>query len=188
VGAELEEMMRPIVLAYMLLLAGVGCALAQSEPEALARAEKFADQVVRVIPQRTDGMPNQAETGFGLVVGQSAGKVYVATPYHVAFGKERPSSLSATPTIIFRQQRYTTIQGRRLEVAYPNDDLAVIEVAPPPGLIPPQAPLVLATQLPRGTWVWNIGIGQNWDTPDRAGGLGIEDPSTRRRRVGGLRG
>src|SRR6185295_12280192 len=72
-------------------------------------------------------------------------------------------------------------------VANPDDDLAVIEVTPPPGLTPPQAPKVLATQLERGAWVWNIGIGQSWETPDRAGGLGIEEPIKRWRRVGGLR-
>ena len=91
----------------MLLLAGVGSALAQSEPEALARAEKFADQVVRVIPLHTNGEP--AETGFGLVVGEQLGKVYIATPYHVAFGKERLSSFGATPGVVFRGERYTTI-------------------------------------------------------------------------------
>lgn len=92
-GADMEEIMRPIALSCVLLLAGVGGALAQtmSEPEALARAEKFADQVVRVVPQRTGGMP--AETGFGLLVGERAGKVYIATPHHVAFGFERPSLL-----------------------------------------------------------------------------------------------
>jgi hypothetical protein len=51
-----------------------------SEPEALARAKKFADQVVRVIPRHTDGAP--APAGFGLVVGERAGKVYIATPIH----------------------------------------------------------------------------------------------------------
>ncbi len=65
--------MRPVVLACIWLLTGMGCALAQtvSEPEALARAEKFAHQVVRVIPQR-DGMADQAMAGFGLIVGELA--------------------------------------------------------------------------------------------------------------------
>jgi hypothetical protein len=170
-----------------LLLAGIGSGLAQtlSEPDARARAEKFADQVVRVVPQRADGMP--AETGFGLLVGERAGKVYIATPYHVAFGTERPSSLSATPGVLFRGARYTTVRGRRLEVANPADDLAVLEAVPPPGLAIPRAPMMLAGQLPLGSWVWNIGIGQNWDMPYRAGGLGREEPASRWRVMGALR-
>ena len=47
--------------------------------------------------------------------------------------------------------------------------------------------MVQTAQLPRGTWVWNIGIGQGWDMPDRAGGFGIEDTISRWRRVGELR-
>jgi hypothetical protein len=166
----MEKIMRRVELACVFLLAGAVSALAQtmSEPEALARAEKFADQVVRVIPQHADGTP--APTGFGLVVGERFGKVYIATPYHVAFGPERPSSLGATPGVIFRGDRYRTIEARRLNVASERDDLAVLEVIPPQGLVLPRAPMALAAQ--RGTWAWNIGIGQDWDMPDRAGGLG----------------
>jgi hypothetical protein len=187
VGAEMGKIMRPITLSCVLLLVGIGSALGQtiSEPEARARAEKFADQVVRVVPLYNNKEP--ADTGFGLIVGERRGKVYIATPYHVAFGNERPSSLGAAPGVIFRGERYATIQARRLEVAMPTDDLAVLEVAPPQGMAVPRAPIALAAQLPLGSWVWNIGIGQNWDMPYRAGGLGREEPNSRQRLVGALR-
>jgi hypothetical protein len=174
-GTEMEKIMRRVELACILLLASTVSTLAQTESEALARASKFADQVVRVIPEYTDGRP--APTGFGLVVGERVGKVYIATPQHVAFGKERASLLGPTPGVVFRGERYTTIQARRLEVASPTDDLAVLEVTPPQGLTLPLAPVVLASQLQLGSWVWNIGIGQNWDTPYRAGGLVERTPS-----------
>jgi formylglycine-generating enzyme required for sulfatase activity len=140
-------------------------------------------KLVRVIPQHTDGTP--APTGFGLVVGERFGTVYVATPYHVVFGPDRPSSLGATPGVVFRGDRFRTIQTRRLNAASERDDLAVIEVIPPQGLAIPRAPMAVAAQ--RGTWVWNIGIGQDWDMPDRAGGLGPLDVVTGLRRVGQLR-
>jgi hypothetical protein len=186
-GAGMGKIVRRVVTASVLLLAGVGSAVGQtlSEPEALARAEKFADQVVRVIPLYANGAP--AETGFGLVVGERAGTVYIATPYHVAWGLERPSSLGATPGVVFRGDRYNTIRSRRLDVASAPDDLAVLGVAPPQGLALLRAPMVAAAQLQRGTWVWNIGIGQDWDMPDRAGGIGAQDVVTGRLRVGGLR-
>jgi hypothetical protein len=132
-------------------------------------------------------MADQTVAGFGLIVGERFGRVFVATPYHVAFGNERPSSLSETPGVVFRGDRYTVIQARRLPVASPTDDLAVIEVVMPRGFTLPRAPPVEAAQLPRGTWVWNIGIGQGWDTPARAGGLDRDDPISRWRRVGALR-
>src|SRR5262249_34692952 len=98
-----------------------------------------------------------------------------------------PSSLSDTTGVVFRGERYTTIPARRLDVASARDDLAVLELDPPPALILPHAPMVLAAQLRRGTWVWNIGIGQNWDMPDRAGGLGPWDAVNGLRRIGALR-
>ena len=69
---------------------------------------------------------------------------------------------------------------------------ASMERLPPPGsvwqgLALPRAPLVLASQLRPATFVWNIGIGQEWVMPDRAGGLGPEDVVTRLRRIGQLR-
>jgi TPR repeat protein len=186
VGPKMDGIVRSIELACVVLLAGVGSALAQmSEQDARQHAEKFSDQVVRVIPKRTDGAP--APAGFGLVVGERAGQVYIATPYHVAFGSDRPSSLGPTPGIVFRSDRYNTIQARRIDVASPQDDLAVIEVTPPQGLALPRAPLVLASQLRPATFVWNIGLGQEWVMPDRAGGLGPQDVVTRLRRIGQLR-
>jgi hypothetical protein len=186
-GTEMGKIVRRFVLACLLPLAGVGSGLAQlSEQDARERAEKFADQVVRVIPRRTDGTP--APAGFGLVVGDRAGKVYIATPYHVAFGPDRPSSVGVTPGIVFRGDRYNTIQARRMDIASPQpDDLAVIEVAPPRGLALPRSPTVLAAQLRPATFVWNIGIGQDWDMPDRAGGLGPQNAVTGLRRIGQLR-
>jgi peptide/nickel transport system substrate-binding protein len=170
-----------------LLPAGVASVLAQalSEPEALARAGEFADQVVRVIPERADGAPTGA--GFGLIVGERGGKVYIATPSHVVFGQDRPSLLNSTPVVVFRGSRYDKIPARRLEVASAQDDLAVVEAVPPQGLALPHAPIAPAAQLRRGSWVWNIGIAQDWDMPDRAGGLGPVDVVTGLRRIGQLR-
>jgi hypothetical protein len=185
-----EKVKRRVVeLVCVFLLSMVVSALAQTitEQNALLRAQKFADQVVRVIPKRIDG--TTAPAGFGLLVGELDGFVYIATPYHVAFGRDqdRRSSLSATPSVAFHSDRFKMIQARRLDVASPRDDLAVLQVALPQGLAPPRAPMVLAAQLPLGTWVWNIGIGQEWDMPDRAGGLGPQDAVTGLRRTSGLR-
>jgi hypothetical protein len=166
---------------FLLLASTIGARVEETEPVELARAIKFADRVVRVLPQGTD------QTGFGLIVGERAGKIYIATPYHVAFGPPgRPSTLGPSPRIIFRSDRRTDVPARRLDGS-PNDDLAAIEVVPPAGLTIPNAPVPTPAGLPRGTRVWNIGIGQDWDTPDRAGGLGTENPVNFRLRVTGLR-
>jgi hypothetical protein len=176
-----------VAFAYAVLFAGVASALAQatSEPEALARASKFADQVVRVIPRHTDG--GSAEEGFGLIVGQAAGELYIATPRHVAFGRDRVSLLSPTPEVVFHGAPYSPIPARRLDVASQRDDLAVLQVALPQRVAMSYAPMVLAARLPRGTWVWNIGIDRKWEMPDRAGGLGPEEVETGWRRIGSLR-
>jgi hypothetical protein len=62
----------------------------------------------------------------------------------------------------------------------------VVTVVRPPGLSIPRAPMVLAGELRRDTWVWNIGSGANWDLPSRPGGLGPADPVTGLLRVDSL--
>jgi hypothetical protein len=183
-GAGMAKIVPGLALVCMLFNGPVRAAQAMSEPEAFERAQKFVDQVVRIIPQRADGAV--ASTGFGLIVGERGGKVYVATPSHVVFGLDRPSSLNSTPAVVFRDDPYNTIPAIRLNVASPQDDLAVLEVAPPTGLILPHVPIALGAQLPRATFVWNIGVGQSWDMPDRAGGLGPQDVVTGLRRVSSL--
>lgn len=173
-------------LALAVMLApGILRAQSSTETAALKKAETFTDQVVRVLPQRTDG--SKAMTGFGLLIGEKNGRVFVATPYHVAVGTDRPSSLTDTPRVVFRDDRYNPVSATRLSVASPNDDLAVLEVTPPVGRALPHATAIDANRLDRGTWAWNIGIGQDWDMPDRAGGIGLVDTQTRLRRVGQLR-
>ena len=63
----------------------------------------------------------------------------------------------------------------------------MLEVPAPAGFRPPRIPMVQADKLLISTWVWNIGIGGEWELPFRAGGLGRIDPLTRWLRVGALR-
>ena len=179
--------MRRLLIAGLIVSAQLACASAQTttEPEALARALKFSDQVVRVIPKRLDGGP--ASEGFGIIIGEDGRKLYIATPRHVAFGEDRISSLSATPSVVFRSAPYSPVEAERLDVAGPLDDLAVVAVPAPRGLTPPQALMIATSDFQRGEWVWNIGIGGAWEAPDRAGGLGGLDAATNLIHVGALR-
>jgi NMT1/THI5 like len=141
-----------------------------SEQQARGMASKFADQVVRIIPQRSDA--STADDGFGVIVGERFGKAYIATPYHVVFGSDRPSTLSATPGVVLRGDPYNVVQAIRLPVGSASElfDLAVLEVTPPKDMVLPTATTVLTEDLPDGAWVWNIGINRDWVMPGRAGG------------------
>ena len=186
-GARVQTVMRRLLIAGLIASAQLDCASAQAntETEAMARALKFSDQVVRVIPKRLDG--GLASEGFGIIIGEEGQKLYIATPRHVAFGEGRLSSLSTTPSVVFRSAPFTPVEAERLDVAGPLDDLAVIVVREPRGLPPPHAPMIATSDFQPGEWVWNIGIGGKWEAPDRAGGLDGLDAPTNLIHVGELR-
>jgi hypothetical protein len=157
----------------------------------MASAHQFADQVVRVIRQRSDG--TRAPAGFGLVVGERAGTVYITTPslplpccVNVAWGLDRPSSLGATPGVVFWGDRYKHDSGPPAGCGQRAARSGNPRGPSTGGLAVLRAPMVPAAQLQRGTWVWNIGIGQDWDMPDRAGGVGTLDVVSNKLHVGGL--
>ena len=191
-GAEMGHMMRRLLLAVagLILSAQLAGAFSQTitEQEALARARKYSDQVVRVIPKRLDGGPAPDGQGFGIIVGEDRGKIYIATPRHVVFGGDHSPSLSTTPSVVFHSMPYDPVEGERLNVAVPGPtDLAVVEVSTPRGLRLTSAPMVAAGGLKPGDLVWNIGVGGAWDTPARAGGFDRLDAPTGLVRVGQLR-
>ncbi len=178
------------VTAAVLCLIGTVSAQTFGEPQARARAERFREQVVRVLTETMSGVPG--EPGFGIIVGEANGRLYIATPHHVAFGRDpRNTKVKDTPSVLFyTDPNARPILGRRLDSAaspQENDDLAVLEVATPAGFRLPRVPMVQADKLLIGSWVWNVGIGGDWELPFRAGGLGTIDPLTRWRRVGALR-
>jgi formylglycine-generating enzyme required for sulfatase activity len=179
------------LLVLMVWVATASIVLAQtlSEPAARAKAEAFREQVVRVQTEASAGGPG--EEGFGLIVGSESNpdRVYIATPYHVAFGRNpRDSPLKDTARIVFYwDPNAPGIVARRLDrAASPRDDLAVLEA--PVGTVShlPHAPVVSADRIPIGSWVWNIGNAGDWELPFRAGGLGTIDPLTEWRKVGAL--
>jgi hypothetical protein len=174
----------PTLMAVACLLAGP--VLAQSEPQARARAERFLDQVVRILP-RIEGAP-ATDTGFGILVGERDGRLFVAVPHHVAFGRQNAARTpDDAPRVAFRGDPFTHHTARRLPVGSIPDDLAVLEVPIPRGFQAPRIARAASGTVPRGTWAWNIGIGGDWDMPDRAGGVGPIDAVSRWMRVGSLR-
>ena len=187
-GTEMRNVIRRLLMAGSIASAQLAYATAQTitEQEALARARGFSDQVVRVVPKHLDG--GLASAGFGIIVGDDGGKIYIATPRHVVFGDEKVSSLTATPSVVFHWAPYSPIEAQRLDVAIPNpNDLAVVTVPTPRGLAAPHAPMVATEGLRLGAWVWNIGVGGAWETPDRAGGFGGLDAPTNLVHIGELR-
>ena len=188
-GSKLAKLVSCIILVCVSVLSEMNFALAQTEPEARKRASQFKPQVVRVITHHIDG--TEADVGFGLIVSEEKGRIYIATPRHVALGWGGSPPLSDNLEIVFQSNPYDKIPAKRLppDVTSPEerDDLAVLEVASPEGMTLPRAPIVNATRLQEGTWVWNIGINESWEMPDRAGGLGPENVLTGRRRIGELR-
>ena len=153
----------------LLIFAGPTGALAQgSEAEeraARAQAAQFINHAVRIVELDAGG--NEQRQGWGLIVGSESSDLYIATPWHVVWGRMPPpedrlrvkflggSGAGAIPQRIG--------EGRMSPDHYL--DLAVLVVKGAADRAPSPAPLTRLGKNDGGTWVWQIGRQANWELP-----------------------
>jgi len=143
-------------------------AFAQGSLQADGRtaASRWADHVVRVVPQRSDG--GAAEKGFGIIVGHRNDDIFVVTPHHVVFAK---GNLTDAPAVIFRGAPVTNMTAERLlePVSSPTFlDFAVLRVRGAQSLVP--SPAYLVSDPTPGLPVWSIGRQEGWSLSGSSGG------------------
>jgi hypothetical protein len=169
---------RALVLSVALAAAcAPSHAFAQTTPAAGRQAAlDFQRNVVRIVPKTPDGQ--DGPSGFGIVMGERDGKLYIATPDHVVRGSDE---LGPAPDVIFQTEQGRRYPARRLEelrIPPAQGDLAVVEVARPASFRPASIGIIAAGVVPDAAPVWNIGRGGRWLVPTSPGGFQSLDPQT----------
>lgn len=126
-------------------------------------AEQIKINVVRVIPQYEDTTTDdRPQVGFGIIIGEDARTLYIATPWHVVWGTDVPSKLNDKPTVVFFGSPATSKTGTRLKLALADDDLAIISVPKPSNVQPMKVARVDVKAVTKGTPVTNVGRDADW--------------------------
>ena len=160
-------------ILVMLVLAAAVAARAQN-PSGEAVANSLQSNVVRIVAHSGAGA---IRDGFGFVVGEDSGQLYIVTADHVVRG-DGPDDIDKKPRVIFSQDRGKEYAGELLGTHLPptEGDLAVLRIQKPPGFTWNRK--AQALDLPqRGTDVWFIGRQGEWYVPTRPGAVNEVEPS-----------
>lgn len=131
-------------------------------------AVEFQRNVVRIIPRLPDGQ--DGPSGFGIVIGERDGRLFIATPDHVVRGTDE---LTATPDVVFHAEQGRRLPAQRLEglrIPAAQGDLAVVEIAKPAFFRPATIGFAAPAAVPDAAPIWNIGRTERWLIPTSPGG------------------
>ncbi|HKS21594.1 MAG TPA: serine protease [Thermoanaerobaculia bacterium] len=133
-------------------------------------AESLKANVVRI--QAVSG--DHTENGFGFIVGERGGSLYIATANHVV----HPEDAGVDPVKVqveFFDRQGAMIDATLLGTHDVTHDLAVLTVTPPSGFQWKKQCLGGAEQRKRSTEVWNIGKTRQWLVPVSPGRVASEE-------------
>jgi trypsin-like peptidase len=124
--------------------------------------------VVRILANPAAGTPAQ---GFGFVVGESSGQLYIVTADHVVRG-EGPGEIDKKPIVIFFQDQGKRYEGELLGTELPRGqgDLAVLRVRTPE-TFSLNRNAIADDVAKRDADVWFIGKLGEWYVPTRPGAV-----------------
>jgi hypothetical protein len=149
--------------------------MAQSEKDD-QEALRLRQNVVRVEAQHK----NSSERGFGFVVGERGGDLYIVTAYHVVANPDEPEQGKVEVRVTFYSDQGSSYSAEVLGTHKPPPhDLAVLRVRTPPGFQMETLCLAGSDKQKRDTPVWSIGKGTAWSVPSVPGGIS-EGPSSDR--------
>jgi hypothetical protein len=167
-----DRLSEPIVGGAVLVLAAGLMALAQplqAQPE-VTTAEQLRINTVRV---------QSTQNGFGFIVGERNGSLYIVTARHVLTGgDDSPDIGPPKPTnVTFYSDQGTP---RRAEVLGTHEgDLAVLRVTSPANLQWVRSSVAGPEKQNRGTRVGFVGKRDEWYVPVATGTISSERPSTK---------
>ncbi len=176
-GCPLEHAHSNLPVKLLLLLALSLARLNVSEALAQAKTgEELANDlrrnVVRVTSRWTNGTSQRS--GFGFLVGERNGLLYIVTADHVV----RDDNLAVgIPGIIFYYDQGKEYQGDVLDTHLLKSagDVAVVRIQPPPGFSWRRDALANAPAV-RGDDVWFAGLQGAWYVPVRPGAISSIEP------------
>jgi Trypsin-like peptidase domain len=132
--------------------------------------------VVRIAARWQNGASND---GFGFIIGEGGGFVYVATADHVV-RSDGPDEIDHSPAVTFFQDQGTEHKSELLATRLRSfeGDLAVIRIRPPPNMtLTWRRDAIAANRVKRGAPAWYIGRQTDWFAPFRPGVVNRVEPS-----------
>jgi uncharacterized protein len=162
-------------LSILLLCGMISADEARAQVRGEILANNLRNNVVRVVAQFSDNPVQQ--NGFGFVVGERGGFVYIVTANHVVRGDLGDRVPIATGLFFFQDQG-KEYRGDLLttNLLRSEGDVAVVRVQTPPGFSWRHD--VRTNVVPaRGADVWFVGLSGNWYVPPRSGSISGVEPS-----------
>ena len=157
------------VLFSLLILTVAGCATPSKDRTATGDsiAQEFRENVVKIETRWRDGTEH---AGFGFIVGERAGRVYVATANHVLRGIKDPGPDTVADEIkaTFSFQANRSYPGELAGVSDRDNDLGAISVPTPQGLSW-RKNVIAVNRAERGDQVRFIGKLGKWEIPASPG-------------------
>jgi hypothetical protein len=158
---------------------GIALLLCASEQFAFSQADA-SDQMANALRQNVvrikTTMSARDENGFGFVVGEKSGQLYIVTAHHVVAGSD-PDTITLKVEVEFFDRRGKMYKAELLGTHDAARDLAVLTVPPPAGFTWMKRCMAGPEQQRRGVPVWSIGRVQEWKIPVEPGHV-ASDPST----------
>jgi hypothetical protein len=179
VGADMERpeavfrMTSSLVAPVILLMVAADAALAQSSSgEDLASA--LRPNVVQIVAHLSAEKTTQ---GFGFVIGEDSGQLYIVTANHVVRG-DGPDEIDKKPTVIFFQDQGKVNDAELLGTSLPRDqgDLAVLRIQRPTRFAWNRN-AEAANPPKHDTDVWFVGKLGEWYVPKRPGAVDEIEPT-----------
>lgn len=144
-------------------------------PLHLASAQSDGEQMARDLRQNTVRIQAGQRDGFGFIVGERSGYLYIATARHVLTA-DAPDALHTEVNVYFYSDQGTAAKA---EMLGPHaNDLGMVRVPKPRGLSWRKDCLPKTGQQARGTPVWFVGRNREWYVPVRSGTIVSDQPST----------
>jgi len=173
-GADMERSqydfpaVRPfVIVAALSLFAGRTTA----QPTGYDVADELKSNVVRIEAKFAD----HTENGFGFIVGERGGNLYVATANHVVYQEDAADLAPATVKVEFYDRQGTMFDANLIGTHDVAHDLAVLTVAPPQGFEWKKQCLGRAEHRKHSSEVWFIGKSRHWVVPVIPGRVASEE-------------
>lgn len=111
-------------------------------------------------------LPTHTENGFGFIVGERSGRLYVVTAYHVVADRDvvGPEAVGKVKVEFF-ERRGKMYDAEVLGTQDLRHDLAVLTVPAPQGVAWKKQCLAGPEKQRHGVPVWFVGINQEWKPP-----------------------
>lgn len=154
-----------------------------AQPAGRQAVESLVPNVVRIEARLRD----HTENGFGFIVGERGGTLYVVTAYHVVSDKEAVGEDSpVTVKLEFSDHQGTVYDANLLGTHDVDIDLAVVTVQAPPGFQWKKTCLGRDEDRKLATRVWFIGRSQKWYVPVSPGRVASDDSTDSQIELEGL--